>query len=92
MRWVKLEPVIQSEVSQKEKNKHCILTHTYGTQKDGADEPICSAAICRNTDIQNRLKDKGGGEEGEGEMNGESNSGSIYTKICKIDSQWKFVV
>ena len=24
-----LEPVIQSEVSQKEKNKYCILTHIY---------------------------------------------------------------
>ena len=26
-----LETVIQSEVSQKEKNKYCILTHIYGT-------------------------------------------------------------
>ena len=30
MRWMKLEPVIQSEVSQKEKNKYCILTHICG--------------------------------------------------------------
>ena len=30
MRWVNLEPVIQSEVSQKEKNKYCILMHIYG--------------------------------------------------------------
>ena len=29
MRWMKLEP-IQSEVSQKEKNKYCILMHVYG--------------------------------------------------------------
>ena len=29
MRWTKLEPIIQSEVSQKEKEKHCILTHIY---------------------------------------------------------------
>ena len=27
MRWTKLEPIIQSEVSQKEKYKYCILTH-----------------------------------------------------------------
>ena len=27
VRWMKLEPVIQSEVSQKEKNKYCILMH-----------------------------------------------------------------
>ena len=28
-----LETVIQSEVSQKEKNKYCILTHICGTRK-----------------------------------------------------------
>ena len=30
MRWMKLEPIIQSEVSQKEKNKYHILMHTCG--------------------------------------------------------------
>ena len=30
MRWMKLEPIMQSEVSQKEKYKYCILTHIYG--------------------------------------------------------------
>ena len=30
MRWINLEPIIQSEVSQKEKNKYCILTDIYG--------------------------------------------------------------
>ena len=29
--WMDLETVIQSEVSQKEKNKYCILTHVCGT-------------------------------------------------------------
>ena len=28
-RWMNLEPIIQSEVSQKEKDKYRILTHTY---------------------------------------------------------------
>ena len=28
--WMNLEPVVQSEVSQKEKNKYCILTPIYG--------------------------------------------------------------
>ena len=27
MRWMKLEPIIQSEVSQKEKHQYSILTH-----------------------------------------------------------------
>ena len=30
MRWMNLEPIIQSEVSQKEKDKYGILTQIYG--------------------------------------------------------------
>jgi len=30
MRWMKLEPIIQSEVSQKEKHQYSILTQKYG--------------------------------------------------------------
>ena len=30
MRWMNLEPIIQSEVSQKEKDQYHILTHIYG--------------------------------------------------------------
>ena len=28
-RWMKLEPIMQNEVSQKDKYKYCILTHIY---------------------------------------------------------------
>ena len=31
--WMDLESVIQSEVSQKEKNKYRMLTHIYGIKK-----------------------------------------------------------
>ena len=30
MRWMNPEPIIQSEISQKEKDRCCILAHTYG--------------------------------------------------------------
>ena len=30
MRWMTLEPIIQSEVSQKEKHQYSILMHIYG--------------------------------------------------------------
>ena len=33
MRWLDLESVIKSEVSQKEKNKYRMLTHIYGILK-----------------------------------------------------------
>ena len=35
--------------------------------------------------------DKMGGEEGEGEMYGESNT-EIYNTMCKTDRQWEFSV
>ena len=30
MRWMKLESIIQNEVSQKDKHQYSILTHMYG--------------------------------------------------------------
>ena len=30
VRWMDLESVIQNEISQKEENKYCMLTHIYG--------------------------------------------------------------
>ena len=43
---MKLDPFIQSEVSQKEKHQYSILTNTYiyGIQKDDNDDPICETA------------------------------------------------
>ena len=40
MRWMNLEPVKQSEVSQKEKDKYHILMYIYGIQKNGTEEFI----------------------------------------------------
>ena len=44
MRWMKLEPIIQTEVSQREKDKYSIITHKYTIQKDGNDNPVCETA------------------------------------------------
>ena len=48
--WMNLEPVIHSEVCQKEKNKCRILMHIYEIQKTGTDEPIQKGII--ETQIQ----------------------------------------
>ena len=45
MRQMILKPVIQSEVSQKEKNKYSIIMYKDGIQKNSLDEPICRAGI-----------------------------------------------
>ena len=44
MRWMKLEPIIQSKASHKEKHQYSILTHIYGIQKDSNNDPICKTA------------------------------------------------
>ena len=44
VRWMKLEPTIQNEVTQKEKHQYSILMHMYGISKDGNDDPICETA------------------------------------------------
>ena len=44
IRWMNLEPIIQSEENQKEKDQHCKLTHIYGIWKDGTNDPTCRAA------------------------------------------------
>ena len=49
MKWMNLEPITQSEVSQKEKDKYCILTHIYGIYKNGTEEHIYRAAMEKQT-------------------------------------------
>ena len=94
MTWTKLEPIMQNEVSQKEEYKYCILTHI--SEWNGKNLKRWHWWIyfqCNNgeTHIKNRPMDRMGGEEGEGEMYGESNI-EIHNTICKIDSQWEFAV
>ena len=43
MRWMELEPIIQSEVNQKEKHQYSILMHIYGIYICN-DDPVCKAA------------------------------------------------
>ena len=49
MRWMNLEPIIQSEVSQKERDKYCILLHTCKILKNGTNEFIFRTAIEKQT-------------------------------------------
>ena len=49
MRWMNLEPITQSEVSQKEKDKYRILTHIYGIQKNGTEEFVYRATVEKQT-------------------------------------------
>ena len=58
MKWISLEPIIQSEVSQKDKDKYCILKYIYEIQKDGTNNSIFRAA--KQTDVKNRLLDSVG--------------------------------
>ena len=81
MRWMNLEPIIQSEVSQKEKDKYHILTYIYMESR----KMILVNLFARQQwkiDTENRHGEKAG----EDEMYVESNMENDIT-ICKIDSQ-----
>ena len=60
MRWMNPEPIILSKVSQKEKDKYCILMHIYGIQKNSTEEFTYRAAIEKQT----YRVDYGYGEQG----------------------------
>ena len=49
MRWMNLEPIIQSEVNQKEKDKYRILMCLYGIWKNGTEEFVYRAAVEKQT-------------------------------------------
>ena len=88
MRWMNLEPIVQSEVGQKKKNKYCMLLHVYGIWKDGTDEPICRAAV----EMQTERTDCGHSVGGRGWDELREQRGNIYIAIYKTDSQWEFAV
>ena len=50
MRWMNLESIIQSEVSQKEKDKYRILTHIHGIYKNGTEEFIYRTTMEKQTE------------------------------------------
>ena len=61
MKWMNLEPIILSEVCQKEKNKYHILTCIYGIYKDGTDKPVGRDAMdpqTQRTDVWTRVGKK----------------------------------
>ena len=88
MKWINLEPIIQSEVSQKRKDKYHILMHIYGIWENGTEEFIFRATRRnRHRGYTYGPRERGG----EDEMYGKSNM-ETYITICKIDSQRGFAV
>ena len=77
MRWMNLEPIVQNEVSQKEKDKYRIPMHIYRIQKNGIEEFIYRVTVEKQTQ---KIELWTWGEGGEGEMYGKSNM-ETYTTI-----------
>ena len=76
MRQMNLEPIIQSEVSQKENNKYCILIHIYKIQKNGTEEFTFKVTVEKQTYRIDLWTWKRGGES---EMYGKSNMQTYIT-------------
>ena len=80
MRWMNLEPIIQSEVNQKDKDKYHILMHKLESRK------MVLKNLFTGQQWRNRHREQtyGHGERGrEGEMYGKSNM-ETYITIHKI--------
>ena len=91
--WMDLETVIQSEVSQKEKNKYRILTHICGIQKNGTGEPVCKAEIETQMQRTNVWTPRGESRVGGGWWQWSHELGDwdghiyvFYTYMYKIDN------
>ena len=83
IRWMKLEPIIQSEVSQKDKDQYSILMHIYGILKDGNYNPICET----EKETQMYRTDFGTLGKGEGGMFRENSiETSILSRVKQITS------
>ena len=69
VRWMDLKTVIQSEVSQKEKNKYRMLTHIHGIlkKKKSSEEPRCRTGIKTQTERMD-LRTRGGGRVSRDEV------------------------
>ena len=82
-----LEPVLQSEVSQKEIRKYRILMHVYRVEIEGTDGIICRAAVetltSSRTDSWTRW-----GRGGRRDWDVRRLQCGNYITMCKIDSQW----
>ena len=81
-----LESVIQSEVSQEEKSKYCMLTHIYmesKKKKNGSEEPRGSTGI-KTQMWRMDLRTRGGGRVSWDKVR--EWHGHIYTTKCETDS------
>ena len=86
VRWMDLESVLKSEVSQKEKNKYRMLTHIYIwnlKKRKGSEEPKGRTGIKTQTW---RLDLRTWRGEGVGWDEVRERHGHIYTTKCKTDS------
>ena len=82
-----LEPTIQSEVSQKKKDKYHILTHIRNLEEWYRRTYLQGSNGER--DIENRLMDMGRGEEKVRCMKSDMET---YLTMCKTDNQREFAV
>ena len=82
MRWTNPEPIIQSEVSQRGKDKYHILC-IYMESRKMVLMKFSAGQQQRHKHREQTYGHGGGKEEGEGEMYGENNM-ETYTTICKI--------
>ena len=85
VRWMNLQPVMQSEVSQKKKN---VSRYICGIQENGTEEPICREGMETQTERTDLCTHQG--KERVGWI--EKVALTYIHYQCKIDSYWETAI
>ena len=87
MRWRNLQPIVYSEVSQKEKNKYGILMHIYMGSRKMA---LMSLYLEQQWTCRHGEQTCGHGGRRRDKLKGWC--WNTYITVCRIFSQWEFAV
>ena len=90
MRWMNLEPIVQSHYTKSEREKQILYTIAYIWNLEKWYWWTYLQGSSGDTDIENRPVDTVGEEEG-GWNKSREQQWNIHITVCKIDSQWGLI-
>ena len=90
MRWENLEPIIQREVSQKERNNYCIVMHIYMGSWEMVLMNLFAEQQWRHRHWEQTHGHRWAGKQER--VGGRESNTETYFTICKADRQCEFAV
>ena len=88
--WMNLEPIIQREVSQKERNNYCIVMHIYMGSWEMVLMNLFAEQLWRHRHWEQTHGHRWAGKQER--VGGRESNTETYFTICKADRQCEFAV